>query len=138
MKLLRAGALVGGIGAAISTPLLFALAAGTSGLWRNELFFWLSPLGIFACAALVFACVFVVLPKSPRRARYAGAIAGVLTFFAYEILYSRVFNFDTGFRGYPFALFPYLASFIVMGWVPILGGLFAGAKAERYLDESSR
>src|SRR5262245_23388307 len=101
MNLMRASLLVGAIGTLISTPLLFALAAGTAGLGRNGIVFLMSPLAIFACAAMAFACVFVVFPRVSRRARYAGAIAGVLTFFAYELLYSILFNYNTGFRRWP-------------------------------------
>jgi len=138
MNLLRACVLVGGIGAGISIPLIFALGLGTMGLGGHALFFFLgSPIAIFVFAAATFALVNAVLPSFQRRARYAGAIAGVLTFLIYEVGYASVLNYNTGFRAYPFTLFPYLASVIVIGWIPILGGMFAGAKAERFLGGAS-
>ena len=139
MNKLRACVVVGGIGAAVSIPLVVALGFGTSGLGgRHALFFLASLIAILAFAAGAFALVNAILPSFKRRARYAGALVGVLTFFAYEVVYALVFNYNTGFRAYPFPLFPYLASFLVLGWIPILGGLFAGAKAEAFLDSASK
>jgi lipoprotein signal peptidase len=134
MVLLRASLLVGGIGGLISIPLLLTLALYTRG-WGHAWFFLASPVIILTVASAIFAAVYAVLPSSLRRARYAGAIAGVLAFLAYEILYASVLNFRyLTFQSYPFPLFPFFASLIVIGWIPILGGVFAGTKAERFLE----
>jgi lipoprotein signal peptidase len=136
MVLLRASLLVGGIGGLVSIPLLLTLALYTRG-WGHVWFLLVSPVVILVVASAIFAAAYSVLPSSLRRARYAGAIAGVLTFLTYEMLYASVLNFRyLTFQSYPFPLFPFLVSLIVLGWIPILGGVFAGTKAERFFESA--
>lgn len=66
-----------------TVPLLVMLGGSTRG-WGHGCFFLASPFMILVIAAATFALVYTVLPSFRRRARYTGAIAGVVSFLVYE------------------------------------------------------
>lgn len=96
-----------------------------------------SPLIIFLLAAGLFPLVYILLPPLRQRARAAGMIAGVLTFFAFSVWAAQQVNFVTGRGPWPAAIFPFVSAFALMGWLPIAGGYCAGWLVERRLSEGT-
>lgn len=122
-ELARASVTVGIVGVLTASPLLAILLM--QGSYRiGPLSF--SPLIIFLLAAGLFPLVYILLAPLRQRARAAGMIAGVLTFFAFSVWAAQQVNFVTGRGPWPAAIFPFVSAFALMGWLPIAGGYCAG------------
>ena len=96
---------------------------------------WISPLVLFGSATAAFAFTFGVLPATRGRARRAGWVTAVLTYLCHAAWIAAYAGVA---RDVPVitVFMTLLLMFIVIGWVPILSGLFAGWCVERWLGES--
>ena len=102
---------------------------------------WISPLVLFVSATATFAWAFGFLPATRGRARRAGWVAAVLTYLCHAAWIAAYAGVA---RNAPVVtvFMTLLVMFIVIGWVPILSGIFAGWCVERWLgrprDETER
>lgn len=92
---------------------------------------WVSPLVVFASGAMAFALTFGVLPWTRGRARRAGWVSGVAAYICHALWIALWvgFAFDQSvFRAFTAPII----MFVVIGWLPILSGIFAGWCVERW------
>ena len=124
--LLQAAFWVGVVGTVAAAPLLCVLRMERSYL-AGAAFQWSAPIMLFVTAALTFMLAYAMLPTSRLRARIAGVLAGVITFFSFSVVAWFVMNAGQG----PLTLFPgalqsFVVVFVLAGWIPLGGGWFAG------------
>jgi hypothetical protein len=92
---------------------------------------WISPLVLFVGAASAFAVSFGVLPGTRGRPRRAGCVAGMITYFCHAA-WIATWSGGSGGR-FEFAVFSaQVVMLLVVGWAPIVAGLFAGWCVERW------
>ena len=136
---------VGGIGAAVSVPLLFLLSFVHKPFgyprpqWRptSAAFFASAPFLVFVLAALCFAALYVALPRVPWRARFAGVLAALLAFGVFLLWTKYAINVSNrNGNEWTSPLYPVAVAFCLVGWVPVLAGWFAGWRVESWLEEA--
>jgi len=124
--LLQAAFWVGVIGTVAAAPLLCVLRMQASYL-SSPTFQWSAPGVLFLSAALAFMAALSMLPTSRWRARIAGVLAGVITFFGFAIATAVAMRPAGGsFSAMPGVLQSFALIFVLAGWIPLGGGWFAG------------
>ncbi|MEO8062366.1 MAG: hypothetical protein ABI821_06435 [Pseudomonadota bacterium] len=92
---------------------------------------WVSPVVLFASAAAAFAFTYGVFPGTRGRARRAGWVAGVITYVCHS-MWIAVWSGVMFEREVMPTFSALMAMFIVIGWLPIVSGIFAGLGVERW------
>jgi hypothetical protein len=116
---------VGAFGALIGRLLTWFLAPGFDFGIPPYAYAWISPAVLFVSAAASFAIVFGVLPGTRDRAIRAGCIAAIVTYVCHAVWMGAFSSAVLGAPGFTTFLLVLLV-FVVIGWVPIVSGLFAG------------
>jgi hypothetical protein len=122
---------VGAFGALTGRLLTALLPSGFDFGVPRFAFAWISPLVLFVSASAAFAIAFGAVPGTRGRARSAGCAAAIATYVCHA---AWIALYASSTRGTPaFATFRIVLSmFVVVGWAPILSGLFAGGCVERW------
>jgi len=131
--ILQAAFWVGFIGSLIGTPLAFLLGVRNSNLARDS-FLLSTPVVLFLLGATSFALIYSLLPRFRMRSRFAGISAGLLTYFSFLFWLSYAVNLDTGGRTWGPWWTPFMFALLLMGWIPVSGGWFAGWLVSRLPD----
>lgn len=124
--ILQASFWVGVIGTVAAVPLLCLLRFQPSYL-SKPIFQWSAPAVLFFIAALTYMAAYGLLPSSQWRTRLAGSLAGIITFFGFAIWVSFMAGVGLG----PFdrsqgVVYSFAFVFVIVGWIPLGGGWFAG------------
>ena len=92
---------------------------------------WISPVVLFVSAATAFAIAYGVAPGTRGRARRAGWVSGVLAYICHAAWIASWSSVMRGGQFMPVFMLA-MAMFLVIGWVPIVSGIFAGWCVERW------
>jgi hypothetical protein len=122
---------VGAFGALIGRLLTWLLPSGFDFGLPPFAFTWISPLVLFVSASGAFAIAFGALPGIRGRPRRAGWLAAIVTYVCHALWMALHANLVRNTPVVP-VFTSVLMMFVVVGWVPILSGLFAGWCVERW------